>query len=193
MSNPSGESRIPRLSIEDARAAAESAGIRPEMAELSVFRVLLRHPELAKVLNGMLGMLLFQGNKLDKRLRELIIMRIGWTTGSCHEWTQHWRVARQLDIPEDVILAVRDWKSSTVLDQADRAVLQATDETLEHGTISPETWALCEKYVPDEQARLELPVAIGNWRLFSQMLRSLEIPLEDGVAAWPPDGLEPTS
>ena len=24
-------------------------------------------------------------------------MRIGWVTGSCYEWTQHWRVARGLD------------------------------------------------------------------------------------------------
>ena len=110
-------------------------------------------------------------------------MRIGWATGSCYEWTQHWRVARQLDIPQDVILAVRNWERSKVLDDADRAILRATDETLAHGMISRETWAVCEKHVPDEQARLEIPVAIGNWRLFSQMLRTLEIPLEDGVEA----------
>ena len=35
---------------------------------------------------------------------------------------------------------------------------------------------------------LELVVAIGNWRLFSSLLRSLEVPLEEGVAPWPPDG-----
>jgi hypothetical protein len=38
---------------------------------------------------------------------------------------------------------------------------------------------------------IELVVAIGNWRLFSSLLRSLEIPLEDGVAPWPPDGKPP--
>ena len=32
-------------------------------------------------------------------------------------------------------------------------------------------------------------VAIGNWRLFSQLLLSLEVPLEEGVEAWAPDGL----
>jgi hypothetical protein len=33
--------------------------------------------------------------------------------------------------------------------------------------------------------------AIGNWRLFSSLLQSLDIPLEEGVEAWPPDGREP--
>jgi hypothetical protein len=34
--------------------------------------------------------------KLDPRLRELVIMRIGWLTASDYEWTQHWRVAQGL-------------------------------------------------------------------------------------------------
>ncbi|MFP8876864.1 MAG: carboxymuconolactone decarboxylase family protein, partial [Myxococcota bacterium] len=36
---------------------------------------------------------------------------------------------------------------------------------------------------------LELLGAIGTWRFVSQLLRSLEVPLEEGVAPWPPDGL----
>ncbi|MEC8198040.1 MAG: carboxymuconolactone decarboxylase family protein, partial [Pseudomonadota bacterium] len=30
---------------------------------------------------------------------------------------------------------------------------------------------------------------ISNWRLFSEMFQSLQIPLEEGVDHWPPDGL----
>ena len=33
-------------------------------------------------------------------------MRIGWRQGSVYEWTQHWRVARMLEIPEDDLLGV---------------------------------------------------------------------------------------
>jgi hypothetical protein len=36
---------------------------------------------------------------------------------------------------------------------------------------------------------LELVAAICNWNTFSIMLKSLHIGLEDGVAAWPPDGV----
>ncbi len=183
------EARVPRLSIEEAKAAAEANGLSAQMAELSVFRVLLRHPGVAKALQGMLTALLFRG-QLDARLRELAIMRIGWVTKSEYEWTQHWRVAKQLGLPDDALLAVRDWRASSLLGDADRAVLAATDETLEQGVISAATWAELEKHLSPEH-RIELVVAIGNWRLFSSLLRSLEIPLEDGVAAWPPDGRRP--
>jgi hypothetical protein len=40
-------------------------------------------------------------------------------------------------------------------------------------------------------ARVGVPVAIANWSMFAQRLRSLEVPLEDGVEPWPPDGAVP--
>ncbi|WP_293390207.1 carboxymuconolactone decarboxylase family protein [Nevskia sp.] len=183
--------RIPMMSVEEARAIAAREGLPAIMAPLSVFRVLLHHPALARSLGGLLKMLLLEGNHLDGRLRELIIMRIGWLTGSNYEWTQHWRFARDMGIPENVLLACRSWESATVLSAADRAILRATDETMDTGRISESTWAECERHVTSIQARLELVVAIGNWRTFSQLLLTLGIPLEDGLDNWMPDGVRP--
>ena len=183
------DARVPMLDPEMARRAAIDAGIPEPMAELSVFRVLLQHPVLADAVYRLLSTLLWKG-ALDARLRELVIMRIGWRTASEYEWTQHWRVARLLEIPERDLLDVRDWRGAECFSAADRAVLAATDETLDAGTISPETWAECAEHLPAE-ALLELVVAIGNWRMFSSLLRSLEVPLEDGVEPWPPDGSTP--
>jgi alkylhydroperoxidase family enzyme len=188
MTPPDG--RIPMLDVDDARAAAMRVGVPEGMADLSVFKVLLRHEDLAARVNGLLHQLLWNG-ALDARHRELIIMRIGWRQGSMYEWTQHWRVARMLEIPEDDLVAVRDWKASDRFDRADRAVLAATDETLGAGAISARTWAELEATVPDERARLEVVIAIANWSMFAQLLRSLEIPLEEGVDPWPPDGAVP--
>jgi len=185
-----GRGRIEMLSLEDARKAAALAGLPPRMAELSVFRMLLRHPKLAQALNGTLGTLL-AGEHLDARLRELVIMRIGWRTASVYEWTQHWGVARVIGMSEQEILGVRDWRRCKDYGLAERAVLTATDETIDMGTISRETWADCEKQLRSPEALLELVAAIGNWRLFSSLLRSLEVPLEEGKAPWPPDGAAP--
>jgi alkylhydroperoxidase family enzyme len=184
------EARLPRLGVAEAKLAAEQIGLPAQMAELSVFRVLLRHPELAKAVFGLLSQLLFRG-KLDARLRELVILRIGWVTKSDYEWTQHWRVAGQLGLPEAEMLAVRDWRGYAGFGAAERAVLAATDETLETGAISAATWRACEAALGTAESLLELVAAIGNWRLFSSLLRSLEIPLEEGVASWPPDGRRP--
>ncbi len=188
--NITTESRLPRLSPEAARAAAEQVGLQEQMADLNIFRVLLHQPMLAKAISDVLLTLLFRG-KLDARLRELVIMRIGWATGSVYEWTQHWRIALQLGVSEEDLLALRDWRASDRFDDADRAILAATDETLETGTISSETWKRCEEHLGSTEERLELVSAIGTWRFISAFLRSLEIPLEEGVTPWPPDGATP--
>jgi alkylhydroperoxidase family enzyme len=184
------EARVPRLSGYEARAAADAAGVPAVMADLSVFQVLLRNPRVAKALQDMLTALLWQG-ELDARLRELVIMRLGWVTGSVYEWTQHWRVATGLGVTAEDLVGVRDWRAHAGFGPAERAVLAATDETLATGTISAATWTECERHVGGAAELIELVVAIGNWRLFSSLLRSLEIPLEDGVAPWPPDGKPP--
>lgn len=183
--------RVALLSVDDAKARAAELGLSAQLAPLSVFRILLKHPVLAKEIAGTLTTLLFSGNVLDARLRELVIMRIGWVTGSVYEWTQHWRVARGLDIPEADLLAVRDWRDAAQWSAADRAVLAATDDTLTLGSISDATWTECCRHLASDQERIELVIAIGNWSLFSQLLKSLAVPLEDGVVPWPPDGRAP--
>ena len=182
--------RVRLLDLDEARAAADRVDIPAGMAELAVFRALLAHEELAAKVNGLLHQLLWNG-VLDPRWRELLILRIGWVRGSDYEWTQHWRVARLLDIPEEDLLAVRDWRSSRCFDRGDRAVLAATDETLDSGSISAATWAEIEAVIDDPRARIELVIAIANWSMFAQLLGSLQIPLEAGVESWPPDGLSP--
>ena len=185
--------RIAPLSIDDALAAAKKVQVLPQIAELNVFRTLLKHPRLAKVVNDLLLMLLFDGNCLPARLRELLIMRIGWVTGSNYEWTQHWRIAVDYGLTEAEVLAVRNWREADCFDAADQAVLAATDETLADGCISGATWTACAQALETEAELLELNGAIGAWRLISQLAKSVEIQLEEGVASWPPDGLVPAS
>ncbi len=193
MSNGRRESRVKLLPVEEAKARGREAGVSSSMSHLNIYRALLNHPELAGATAAQLSMLLWKANRLDNRLRELIIMRIAWRTGSVYEWTQHWHVARRIGMDDADILVARDWRNAKSLDAAARAVLAATDETLDQGRISDETWHSCSQHVGGEAELMEMVVAIGNWRTFSEVLRSLNIPLESGVDAWPPDGLVPPS
>src|SRR5262245_13155078 len=179
------------LSTTDAAAAASSVGISEQLAALSVFRVLLKDAPVARELAGTLLTLLSPQANLSARLRELVIMRIGWRTGSVYEWAQHWRVAPNLQILEADLLAVRAWPGSSSIAAAYCAVRRATDEALESGSITEATWRECCRHLATDAERIELVIAIGNWTMFSQLLKSLAIPLEEGVAAWPPDGLAP--
>ncbi|MGH3628389.1 MAG: carboxymuconolactone decarboxylase family protein [Sciscionella sp.] len=85
------EARVPRLPVQEAKAAADEAGVPNYTAELAIFQVLLNHPRLACALNDLLATMLWHG-VLDTRLRELAVMRVGWLTVSEYEWAQHWRV-----------------------------------------------------------------------------------------------------
>lgn len=183
--------RLPLLPLKEAKAAADQAGVPDYMAELAIFQVLLNHPSLAGRLNDLLASMLWHG-VLDPRLRELLIMRIGWLTASDYEWTQHWRVAQGLGVTADDLLGVRNWQAYEGFGPAERAVLAATDDVVRDGAVSAESWAACERDVGADPALLvELVTAIGAWRMIASILRSLQVPLEDGLSSWPPDGLEP--
>ncbi|HEV2188551.1 MAG TPA: carboxymuconolactone decarboxylase family protein [Stellaceae bacterium] len=180
--------RVPMVSPERARDVGEAMGMPARRTGSEAFRVVANNPGVARVAFSQL-MQLLENNKFDTRLRELMIMRIGWVTGSAYEWTNHWRVATTAGIPPEDILAVRDWKNSDRLDAADKAILAATDECLAGKSISDATWAEVAKHVTDPGQQVEFIVAMGNWLMFSMLFRNLRIPLAEGVAVWPPDSL----
>lgn len=183
--------RIPPLGPSDAEVAARAAGAPDHVTVLNVNRVLLRHPVVARNFIRYFWDLVYEG-VLDARLRELAVLRIAWLTGSVYEWTQHWHLASALGLPEDDLLAVRDWRASTRLSAADRAVLAAADDVVEQGAIGPGTWDALDAALPDDAARLEVVAAVTGWRMVASILQSLDVPLEDGLEPWPPDGRGPS-
>jgi len=180
--------RVPMIPPERARELGEAMGMPARRTQSEAFRVVANNSGVARVAFGQL-MQLLENNRFDTRLRELMIMRIGWVTGSAYEWTNHWRVATAAGIPPEDILAVRDWRNSERLTPADRAILAATDECLEGKSISDAVWAEVAKHVSEPAEQVEFVIAMGNWLMFSMLFRNLRIPLAEGVAVWPPDGL----
>ncbi|MBL4585081.1 MAG: carboxymuconolactone decarboxylase family protein [Pseudomonadales bacterium] len=193
MSSTAPAPRVPLLSKEEARKRAAEVGLAENFAELNVFRMMLQHPVLAGKVGSLLSMLLFEGNKFDPRQRELIIMRLGWVSGSEYEWTAHWNLAIKMEMSEEEILAVQDWQNSTILSDNDKTVLKATDEMVERGAITATTWKQLETFIKTEEEKLELVIAICNWRMFSQLLLSLEVPSEESMESWPPLGELPSA
>jgi len=178
------------LPADDARAAAASVGLPEGLADINVFRVLLRHPPLAEALNALLGPLLARP-VLDPRLRELVIMRVAWRTGSAYEWAQHWRLGPMFGAAADDLAAVRDWEREPRFGPRERAVLAATDETLDGAALSDATWDRLIEALGDERAALELLFVIGGYQMLSGVLRTLAVPLDEGLVPWGPDGHGP--
>ena len=186
------EQRIEMLSEEGSLELAKSLDMFEPIARLNIFRTLFHRPKTAKAISDLLLSLLFE-SEIGHRRRELIIMRIGWTTGSEYEWTQHWPLAQQIfECTADELLALRDWRSADCFDATDRAVLSATDELLETGDLSDATWQTCFKGL-GRDATIDMVTSIATWLLISKVARGLRVPLEDGVEGWPPDGRVPAA
>ncbi len=183
--------RVDILPLEAARESAKGVNMIPAFADLNIFRVMLHRPKTAKALSDLLVSLLF-GGELDDRLRELLIMRIGWATGSDYEWTQHWRIAQeQFGCTEQDLLELRgDWRSSTHFGDDEKTLLAAVDSLIERGTLSSDLASECLERL-GRNATIELATAVGAWRLVSKVTNALEIPLEEGISSWPPDGKRP--
>jgi len=180
--------RIDLLTPEAAKKAAADVSLVEAFADLNIFRTLLHRPQTAKAISDLLLSLLF-GGELDDRLRELVIMRIGWVTGSNYEWTQHWPIAQnQFGCTEEDLLALRDWRNAAHFGDVERTVLGAVDELLESGNLAEASFRDCHQKLGRNQT-IELVAAVGCWQMISKLAKAIEIPLEEGVASWPPDGM----
>lgn len=185
---------MPLLTKDEAKAAAAAAGVPEYAVALNLNRILLHQPVQAKDFVQYFWDLMYEGT-LDPRLRELAILRIAWTTGSAYEWTQHWHLASGLGVPAEALLAVRDWGrdrgNAGGLTEADRAILATVDDVIERGVVGAEAWARLSAALPSPSAQVEAVMAVTGWRMVSSLLLSLQVPLEAGLEAWPPDGRAP--
>jgi alkylhydroperoxidase family enzyme len=180
---------FPLLSIEDARAAGDAAGMPPRIAEANIMRFALRHPGVARVLADMIDVAVLNG-ALDARLREIAILRVGWRIGSVYEWSNHVALARRSGLSDAEILAVRE-ADAAVLSRGDLVVIAVVDDVLTSTSVSPETLAAARALLGDGDELLELVAIPGFYRAIGTLLLTFTVPLEDHVHPWEPDGTAP--
>jgi alkylhydroperoxidase family enzyme len=179
---------LPLVSIDEAARLGETLGIERWLATSNIWRALLNSPSATAGFFAVINALFFH-SKVQARTRELIILRIGWRTGSEYVFCNHVRFSREFGIPEEEILGVRDPEQCHTYSEIDRAVLQLADELHEHAEVTHSTWAVLEKSFTSEEL-VELLLIAGFWRMAAGFAKSAKIPLDAGVPSWP-DGREP--
>lgn len=179
------------LSEHDAREAAEAAGISPALAGPHLFRFALKNPRLARVYADIVDVAVLNG-RLDARLREIAILRVGWRIGSVYEWSNHVPLARRAGVTDEELLAVRTADGS-VLGPGELAVIALVDEVLDQVEVSAATLEQARAVVGEADALLELVAIPGFYRAIGSMLLTFEVPLEPHIDRWPPDGRAPAT
>lgn len=138
----------------------------------NVMGTMLRHPDLASAWFPYSAMLLRAG-AIDDRLRELVILRVGWRTRSEYEWAQHVRLGRRYGLTDAEFAAIggagtHEW---TPL-EAD--LLAATDELLDRYRVSDATWARLAEHLPVEQL-MELVFVVGTYVTLAMAFRTFGV------------------
>ncbi len=181
--------RLSEMTIEEAGSRADAAGLPMRPGEVNLLRVLFQDPDHAGRLMHTVRNL-FENRVLDGRQRELIILRIGWVTRCVYQWSKHWPIALRCGLTEIECLAVRYETISPTRSTRDGLVLRATDEILDSGDLSDDSWALLQAEFSAGEL-LAIVETVSLWQKMSITLRTLRIPLEQDVAWWPPDGVGP--
>ena len=144
---------------------------------INIIKAKAHSPKLCRDLIR-LGLTLLTECKLNSKLREMAILRVGDLTKSSYEWAQHVPDALKVGVNQEQIDALSDWVNSDKFDSQERDVLQYTDEMTQDIRVSDKTFARIKIFLTEEEI-VELTVTIGYYGMICRMLEALEIELEN--------------
>ncbi len=129
---------------------------------------------------GMFGMFADKSvSQLDPKVRELAIMRAGYTQGSQFVYSQHCKAARRMGLDEEKIAAIPHWEVADVYDAKERAVLAWADALiLQGGRASDALFDALHSHLSDEDI-LELTYHTMGYNLHAVMCKALRLEYDD--------------
>lgn len=143
---------------------------------LNLFKVMANSPEVGRAFLRLGNRILFK-SRLNPRLRELAILRVGDLAKASYEFTQHVPIARRVGVTAAQIETLPGWKGSSLFSDQERAVLQYTDEMAEKIRVTDETFDKVKAFLSDQEI-VELTTTIGYYGMVSRILETLQVELE---------------
>jgi AhpD family alkylhydroperoxidase len=175
------EERLPPLSIDQwddgAKATLPAYLGRPELYTGPDARPM---PKVMGLLahNAVLGQgwlqfnaVLAKSTSVDRRLRELIILRVAWVTRSAYEWSQHVRIGHHAGLTAEQLHAIPTGPAADTWSPVERAVLAAVDQLIDRHVVEDETWAQLAKCF-DRAQLLEVLFTAGTYICFAAVCNS---------------------
>jgi alkylhydroperoxidase family enzyme len=165
-----------RLPYVDARSAPGPVRETLERlpVDLNIFRM-MAHAETCFRPFLRLGTAILAEQKLDAKLRELAILRIGRVSEAAYEYGQHVPIAKAVGATEAQIEAIeRDDIDASCFDDAERLVLRFTTELLRGAKPADATFTEMRcRFSPREI--VELIMAIGFYMTIARLAETTEV------------------
>lgn len=144
---------------------------------INVYRLLLHSPKLAETWFEHLNAVRWS-TTLSGRLREIVIIRIGYLNRAAYIIKQHIpKLAIAEGLTEAECAALADWQTATCFSETEQAVLAYTDALTKDATASDALAAEILRHF-DERGLLELTVLISTYNMHSRVMNALAIDLE---------------
>jgi alkylhydroperoxidase family enzyme len=143
---------------------------------LNIHRVMQHSAEVGFQCLRLGNSILLKG-RVPKKLRELAILRVGNLHSANYEWTHHVSIALRVGVRQSQIDAVPYWQNSPEFDQQEKAVLRYTDEVTLNIRVKDDTFSSIRSFF-NEEAIVELTIAIGYYGMICRALESLQVDLE---------------
>ncbi len=145
----------------------------------NIFKTLAHHPDLFRRWLVFGNHVLFKST-LPPRERELIILRIGWLCEAEYEWGQHVLIGKETGLTAEEIDRIKAGPNARGWSEADKLLLQATDELRKDAFVSGSTWQGLTKHF-DKKQLMDMVFAVGQYNLVSMALNTLGVQLDDGL------------
>jgi 4-carboxymuconolactone decarboxylase len=167
---------VPYIELPDMPPSVEP--LMQQVPPLNIFKALANSEA---VVTGLveLGRALRATGTLDKRLKELIILRVGFRSRAKYEVFQHRQVARVLDIAPEKVDALQGSLDAEIFSPLERDALRLTDALLENVKAPAELLAPVAEALSPGQL-VEVITVVGLYMLICRALETLEIDVEDG-------------
>ena len=144
---------------------------------INVYRALFNAPPLAQSWFDHLNAVRWS-TSLDGRLRELVIIRIGYLTRAQYILKQHIpKLALADGVSEAECSALADWQSHDGWTEKERSALALTDAVTREAAASDEIFAAAKSQF-GTQGITELTVLIGTYNMHARVMNTLALDLE---------------
>ena len=141
---------------------------------INVYKTLLHTPDVASVWLDLVNVVRWKVD-FDGRLREIVIVRIGYLNRCAYVVNQH---VPELTAPEGLsqeeCAALADWRASTCFDERERAALAYADAMTREIDVPEAVFAALRKHFNERQI-VELTVLIGTYNMHTRVGQALQI------------------
>jgi 4-carboxymuconolactone decarboxylase len=159
-------------------------------AVINVYKLLLHSPGIAEIWLDLINAVRWKVD-LDGRLREIIIIRIGYLNGCSYVVNQHVPLH---SAPEGLTQrecdALADWRGGSFFNERERSALAFADASTRDVEVPDATFDMLRRHFNERQI-VELTVLVGTYNMHTRMCQALKI--DPQTKASPPGAKESTA